>query len=85
MHINMHGRCASMAPSSPFTKQEQLTGATLTLQSSFLGWDETIQLAGRPLFGLSYQPRMMMMMMMSAEQLVKWLEGKAEVLGENLP
>jgi hypothetical protein len=36
--------------------------------------------------GLLYQPRMMMMMMMSVEQSVAWeLAGETEVLGESLP
>jgi hypothetical protein len=34
----------------------------------------------RPLIGLLYQPRVIMM-----EKLVEWLAGEAEVLGENLP
>jgi hypothetical protein len=35
----------------------------------------------RPLNGLSYQPRMIMIM----EKWVEWLAGETEVLGENLP
>jgi hypothetical protein len=31
LHINRYRRCASLGPSSPSTKQEQPTGATLTL------------------------------------------------------
>jgi hypothetical protein len=35
----------------------------------------------RPLIGLLYQPRVIMMM----DKLVEWLAGETEVLGENLP
>jgi hypothetical protein len=53
---------------------------------SFLGGGVKMnQLLLRPLDDLLYQPWMMMMMMMSVEQLVEILEGETEVLGENLP
>jgi hypothetical protein len=52
---------------------------------SFFGWAATwVQLVRRPLFGLLYQPRIIMMM--NVEQLVEWeLAGETEVLGGNLP
>jgi hypothetical protein len=45
-----------------------------------------VHLVLRPLFGLLYQPQMMMMMMMNMEQLVQYeLTRGTEVLGENVP
>jgi hypothetical protein len=46
-----------------------------------MGWD-LVCLVLLPLFGLLYQPRMMM----NVEQSVEWeLAGETEALGENLP
>jgi hypothetical protein len=70
---------------------EDFSGFTQSLQLEFfgfVGWGETwVHLVRRPLTGLLYQPRMMMMMMMmSVEQSVEWeLAGETQVLGKNLP